>query len=77
MATCPRCGRTSQSEDQPMTLGRTGRLIANTSATYALAGEQTKISARAEYRLSCHCGWSVVGYVDGGNLIVNPNQNSD
>jgi hypothetical protein len=74
VATCPTCGRRDR-----LTLDRTGdtALVARPLGTWSLAGAQLKTSAVSVevMLLVCDpdrdgCGWTVRGYVSGGDLVA-------
>lgn len=71
MATCPRCGESTRGGGL-MVLEPTGGFIAEPPGPYSLAGVQFKAEAQPEYRLTCRCRWSVVGRLDGGELVEDP-----
>lgn len=69
MATCPRCGVSSRIDPTAMTLEPVLQAIPE---TLSLAGVMMKFSARGAYRLTCRCGWTVTGQIEGGHLVVTP-----
>lgn len=62
MATCPNCNTSSRTDPDALSVDRV--LEARPLGTWSLAGAQLKTSAVERLRLSCRCGWSVLGYVN-------------
>jgi hypothetical protein len=75
MATCPRCGGSSRTDPTLMTLEPV--FGADSASSFSLSGAQVKVSARSAMRLTCRCGWSVVGQIVDGQLVVAPRGEKD
>lgn len=69
MATCPACGQSSRAEPGLMTVEFV--LVASPIGSFSLAGAQDKVSATSAAMLSCRCGWSVIGYINGDEFVVD------
>lgn len=77
MATCPRCGRSSCTTPDLMTLMR--YLVIEPPAKHSIAGVRLKFAAeRVVYKLACRCGWTVTGQIEGGHLVpLAPNPTTE
>lgn len=75
MATCPRCRQSSRADADLITVEATGGFIAKPLGTWSLSGTQYKTAARPQLRMTCRCGWSIVGYIaDNGFAEWPPGQ---
>ncbi len=72
MATCPVCGTSSRTDPEAMVLEPTGRLMAKPPGTFSMAGAQMKLAAMSGVRLTCRCGWSIEGYIEGEHFLGYP-----
>lgn len=69
MASCPRCNGSTRTTPGLMQLEETGRLV-EMPGQRSIAGVQLKAMTQPEMRLTCQCGWTIVGYVDGEPAMV-------
>jgi hypothetical protein len=62
MATCPVCKTSSRQDGTAFSVTRV--LIAKPLGTWSVSGTQMKTVASEYKKLSCRCGWSILGYID-------------
>lgn len=68
MATCPRC-LTNSRTDPTFVIEQI--FVATELGDFSLAGVQFKVTAMTRYRLThTPCQWSVIGRIEGDELIV-------
>jgi hypothetical protein len=67
MATCPACGTRSRTDVEAFTLQPV--MVAKSLGDFALAGQTPKVVAVERWKLSCRCGWSILGQLQGDDFL--------
>jgi hypothetical protein len=70
MATCPNCRTSSRTAPDAITVEQV--LAARPLGTWSLSGAGMKTSAVATLRMSCRCGWSILGRIEGDSFVGDP-----
>lgn len=70
MATCPSCGVSSRADPTALALERT--FVVRPLGTFSVAGVQMKTVGHDALRLSCRCGWAILGAMDGDVFVGDP-----
>lgn len=68
MATCPHCGTRGRTDPDAFMIEEV--FVAKPPGSFSVAGATSKVTAKKWIKLSCRCGWSILGWLEDTNTFL-------